>query len=329
MSVTPYPTLRLKVAPPPALRLRLAGAMGPAGPPGGIASQISFTPTGSIAANNVQDALAELAAEKANIANTREKLTAARTYFVRTDGNDSNTGLVNNAGGAFLTIQKAIDTAATLDLATFNVTISVADGTYTGGMVLKSLVGAGSVIITGNTTTPTNCIVSVTSGFPVNGSSVRGVYTIQGFHLKAVTAGFSSVFTTQQTVLNLNSIRFEAPNRHVSASAGSQVFINSTGAGISTAGAFNIHIYADTQAIVQEVAQTITITGTPAIGQAWAFIIQGAVLTSNGNTYSGAATGKRWECQSLGYIFTGTGGGATYFPGNANGGPVATGGIYD
>ena len=61
----------------------------------------------------------------------RELLTANRTYYVRTDGSDGNTGLANTSGGAFLTIQKAIDTAAALDLSVYNVTIQLADGTYT------------------------------------------------------------------------------------------------------------------------------------------------------------------------------------------------------
>src|SRR6185369_10759347 len=94
----------------------------------------------------------------------REKLTANRTYYVATTGLDTNTGLA--VGTPFLTIQKAIDTAAGLDLGIFTITINVADGTYTGGMVPKTLVGAGGIIISGNTTTPTNCIVAVTSGFP-------------------------------------------------------------------------------------------------------------------------------------------------------------------
>lgn len=48
------------------------------------------------------------------------------TYYVRTDGSDSNTGLVNDAGGAWLTLQHAALNVAAGD------TVHVASGTYTG-----------------------------------------------------------------------------------------------------------------------------------------------------------------------------------------------------
>ena len=84
------------------------------------------------AANNLSD-LASTAAARANLG-VREQLTANRTYYVRTDGSDGNNGLANSSGGAFLTIQKAIDTVAALDLSIYNVTVQVADGTYTGAV---------------------------------------------------------------------------------------------------------------------------------------------------------------------------------------------------
>ena len=49
---------------------------------------------------------------------------SATTYYVRTDGSNSNTGLANTAGGAWLTIDYAADNVAAGD------TIRVQAGTY-------------------------------------------------------------------------------------------------------------------------------------------------------------------------------------------------------
>jgi hypothetical protein len=96
----------------------------------------------------------------------REVLTANRTYYIRADGSDSNTGLADTSGGAFLTIQKAINViAGTLDIAGFSVTIQVADGTYTGPSTLKNVLGyssPGCLVIQGNSTTPANVLISTT-----------------------------------------------------------------------------------------------------------------------------------------------------------------------
>lgn len=76
----------------------------------------------------------------------------AATYYVRTDGNDSNTGTANTSGGAWLTIQKAASTVVAGD------TVEVQAGTYaeavsetTSGSLASPIVfnGNGNVIVGG------------------------------------------------------------------------------------------------------------------------------------------------------------------------------------
>jgi hypothetical protein len=260
----------------------------------------------------------------------REVLTANRSYYVRTDGSDSNNGLANTSGGAFLTIQKAIDVTCGLDTGIYNVGINVADGTYavTGtALTLKTITGAGGVSITGNTTTPTNCVIAATSGFCVYAPGVRGTWTVNGFHLKALTAGFDNVLATQMSLLNLSNLRFEGLNAHVHATFGAVIVVQ--GSNYSVAGNFNIHLFCDSHSTIQEVGCTYTAIGTPAIGQAWAWCTQGALIITNANTYTACVcTGPRYFVSGVSYVNTGTAGNATYFPGSTAG-SVATGGIYD
>lgn len=107
----------------------------------------------------------------------RPLMRAARNYFVRTDGSDSNTGLVNTAGGAFLTIQKAVNVALTLDLNSFALTINVATGTY-GNVTVPSPFVGGLVTILGNTTTPSNVVMgslTCTNGAQIGVSGMRAL----------------------------------------------------------------------------------------------------------------------------------------------------------
>ena len=260
----------------------------------------------------------------------REVLTAARSYFVNdSTGLDTNTGLT--AGVPFKTIQKAVDVACGLDTNIYNVTINVADGTYsvTGTAVtLKTITGAGAINLVGNSTTPTNCVIAATSGFCIYAPGVRGVWNIGGFHLKALTAGFDNILATQMSLLNLTGLRFEGLNAHVHATFGAVVIVNN-GNGMSIAGNFNIHLFCDSHSTIQEVGCTYTAVGTPAIGQAWAWCTQGALIITNANTYTACVcTGPRYFVSGVSYVNTGTAGNATYFPGSTAG-SVATGGIYD
>ncbi len=85
--------------------------------------------------------------DELNPTEMRLPLLAAATIYVRDDGNDSNTGLVNNAAGAFLTLQKAYNWAQERDTRGFNVTC-IATGTFAAGITMqKPLVGSGKFIL--------------------------------------------------------------------------------------------------------------------------------------------------------------------------------------
>lgn len=78
------------------------------------------------------------------------------TYYVRTDGNNSNTGLIDSAGGAWLTVQKAADTMVAGD------NVIVKDGSFIEQVFTKATGTAGSPI------TFTGSGASVAGAFVIN-----------------------------------------------------------------------------------------------------------------------------------------------------------------
>jgi len=259
----------------------------------------------------------KVAASYLSAAGGREKLSAARTYYVRTDGSDSNNGLANTSGGAFLTIQKAVDTVSDgLDLGIYNVTVQVADGTYTGAIVGKAVIGSGKITIQGNNSTPSNVHINVT-GIAVS-------VTEPSHYLKIIdckiTGSSYGLFAIPHGVIEFGNVVFGA-------SSSSQVFsayhahINCV-SNYTISGGATYHIQAGSGGTIRSYGNVVTLTGTPAF-TAYLFVSDASIAYLATTTYSGSATGSRYTVTTNGVASTG---GAT-LPGNSAG-TTATGGQY-
>ena len=258
----------------------------------------------------------------------RELLQAARTYYVRKDGSDSNTGLANNSGAAFLTIQKAIDYVSTsLDMGAWQVTIQVGPGTYTEAVTLKACVGLLCPILTGDTSTPSNVVITYASGIYVVGVSSTSTnkvgWSVQGFRLSATSSCQFCLYSVYGSLIRYGFMEFAtAASAHVYAGPHAEIVCY---ANYAIVGAAPSHLYADTHGIISVVSYTITLTGTPAFSTSFVLsYISGAVVIT-GCTFSGTATGKRYTASNYGVINT-AGAIATYLPGDTAG--VAATGLY-
>lgn len=242
---------------------------------------------------------------------TREVLTANRTYYVRTDGNDSNDGLSDSAGGAFLTIQKAIDVVSTLDISIYDVTISLT-GTYTEDVTLKSFIGSSVVTISGGTlTTPSVCCIT--------GLAQTGKYRILNTVFNP-GAGKNAI-SVEAGILIVEGVTFGASNVDIFSRNGARTLLKS----YSITGGGYCHYYAVTNGVIERentaATRTVTLTGTPAF-TIFAVASRGGIIDlnnyANSFVFSGSATGSRYDVNSTGIIWASSAG-TSYFPGSTQG----------
>ena len=253
----------------------------------------------------------------------RELLTANRTYYVRQDGSDSNTGLSNTAAGAFLTIQKAVDVSASLDLSIYSITINVAPGTWTAPVVLKRTVGSGTVNIRGDTTTPSNVLMAMTSNTAFSTTVAIG-YDIRGFKITTTTSGHAFL-------ANGGSSQFTIGNIEFGACAGVHVFALGTGSRIAIAtgntisGGGTYHVLADESSSISFSDNlTHTLTGTPNFSVTFAGSRRVSMIKMFNPTFVGAATGQQYLVQSNSLLDTSV---AATLPGSVAG-ATSTGGQF-
>jgi len=151
------------------------------------ASAISFSPTGGIAATDVQAAIAEVDSEKLSITSTayRQRQVSLTPFYVRVDGNNSNNGQADTAGGAWLTPAGAFSWLATyFDVGNIKPTVNIQPGTYAPFTVAHPWVGTSYVNFQGFPT------ISAT-GMANNGS---GLIRVSGDFTAAIAAGLATGF---------------------------------------------------------------------------------------------------------------------------------------
>ncbi|MGX1163739.1 hypothetical protein AB7M16_000005 [Bradyrhizobium sp. USDA 372] len=256
-------------------------------------------------------------------AKLRTLLTANRTYYVATTGSDSNDGLT--AATPFLTIQKALNVVyGTLDLGGQTVTIQLADGSYTQAAAIVingAQVGAGTIRLIGNTSTPANVIVTCSNDNALifNGP---GAITIDGMEVRA-TSGYGLKAAQGWTMTLGAAMRYGAVTYgQIYASTGARVTVNSPTI-VGSAGTF---VRADYGGFAFLAGVPITLVGTPAFSNAFVAADAYGFVDIFSNTFTGTATGKRYTASHGGAINT-NGGGVNYLPGNVAG-DSATGAYY-
>ncbi len=251
----------------------------------------------------------------------RETLSADRTYYVRTNGNNANNGLTNTPGGAFLTIQRAIDAAAALDTSIYNVTITVAAGTYAEALALKSLLGPGKLSIIGDIATPTNVVVAPASGAAVTASGPM-LCALRGLSLVASLT--TTIAASAGARIEIGNLKFNASTLyHLSVLDGASVSVVAT---YTIGGNAYAHLYVGLGGRFSAGSLTITLTGSPAFGFAFAAAFLVGVIQFASTVFSGSATGARYNVYANGTIFT-FGQSSTFLPGSSAG-STASGGQY-
>lgn len=253
----------------------------------------------------------------------RERLWAARTYFVRPDGSDTNTGLADTPDGAFLTIPRALAVASALDFNGFNVTIKLADGTYPQ-IVAPPIVGNGVLWIVGNTSSPSSVVIASSGAAPaVRVLHMNAFCQVQGVTLRGPSgprAGSGNLSIRECIIENVTKAAFDAQIR-------GRFVINGPVTIRNSPNMERVFVAFEAGVLLVVAGHTITIEGTPAVSAEFCGVTgTGSSAALSGVIFSGSVTGRRFSASLNATIDVG-GAGLNFLPGNAAG-VTLTGGQY-
>lgn len=251
------------------------------------------------------------------------QMAVTTNWFVLTNGSDANAGTASNSATAFRTIQKAVSTVAQYWYTNITpVSIQLGPGIYNENVVL--LPYAGNAIITiGN---ETNANIAPSSGDAVSAAGPVGGYTLTNVKLWATNGSCltSSLGASVVVGSGVNFATANSGNYHMLANNNGAIIISGN---YTISGGAHNHLYATRGSVINNsVNPTVTVSGTPAF-TAFAAADDAGVIAAFNFTFSGSATGKRFDGNLNGVFHTLSSSNANYFPGNIAG-SLANGGQY-
>jgi hypothetical protein len=235
------------------------------------------------------------------------KLSASKFFYVRAaDGSDGNNGETDTSGGAWLTLQHAVDyIQKNVDLNGYTAYIFLR-GAFTSGVAITSpFRGPGGVMFTTGSgvaasitsTNSNNFFVTNGANITVHGNGFGGTLT-----LSTVSSG-NCMQTASGGQISQNGNVFGAcAGSHMEAGAGGIIYTD--GNYIISGGAI-IHWHAAASGgNISVQGATITLTGTPVFSGFFAGLSFGEIYLA-GTTFVGSAIGKKFLCHFLGYLSCG------------------------
>lgn len=243
----------------------------------------------------------------------RNRYTATVTIYVRPDGNDSNSGLVDTAAGALKTLSGVLTWLRKTDMSGYAVTVILAPGTYTGAWwsglgincttTLKSADSTDKAIIS----TAMTCIDYAYVNFQnikFQNTSVVDIHStsfISGCDFEYQGANTGNIITTQRN---------------------SYLYLQT---GCSLSGTAGVGIYVTQNSMVNNWGELVF--KDPIFSDAVVSAIRSSLVWS-GATFTGSATGRRFNVSRVSLIDSNNRG-PNAIPGTIDGtADAATGGFY-
>lgn len=246
----------------------------------------------------------------------RIRLTTSMSFYVATNGSDSNNGLTS--GAPWLTFAHAMAViTGQYDFGGQAVTLQAvaAHAAFTTPLVINPWSGAGALIFDGASGSIT---ATAANAITIN-SPIPGRFTCQNVTLSCASTGdLLNVTGSNGSVLIGSGVTFgssTSTTRHISAIDGGYI---QAVAPYTISGGGVCHWFTRMGGRISVEGLPITLSGTPNFNNAFALALYESVMLVEGCAFSGSATGTRFNVAQNSLIYTG-GAGPNYLPGNAAG----------